>query len=201
VELGEIEAVLVQHPAIKEVAVVLRGQAHQARLVAYAACSTGEAIGSAELRGFLRTKLPEYMVPEQVVFLDRLPRTLQGKIHRPGLPEVGMEAMEAAPYIAPRNEDEKILCALYEGVLNQERVSVTGNFFDLGGHSLLATQLVTRIRETFSLDLPLRALFETPTVAELAERVRTQKRKSISGEIPVIGRRSKDRPALLFYVQ
>jgi amino acid adenylation domain-containing protein len=201
VELGEIEAVLVQHPAIKEVAVVLRGQAHQARLVAYAACSTGEAIGSAELRGFLRTKLPEYMVPEQVVFLDRLPRTLQGKIHRPGLPEVDMEAMEAAPYVAPRNEDEKILCALYEDVLNQERVSVTGNFFDLGGHSLLATRLVTRIRETFSLDLPLRALFETPTVAELAERVRTQKRKSISGEIPVIGRRSKDRPAPLSYAQ
>ena len=201
VELGEIEAALVQHQSIKEAAVVLRGQAPETRLIAYVACRMQERINVPELRSYLRGKLPEYMVPEQVVFLESLPRTLQGKIHHAALSEVSLDVVEAEPYVAPGNEEEKILCALFEDVLNQSRVSVTANFFDLGGHSLLATRLATRIRESFLLDLPLRALFESPTVAGLAKRISRERKKTAGQEIPVITRRRSKGPVPLSYAQ
>jgi acyl carrier protein len=122
-----------------------------------------------DLRSFLKTKLPDYMVPANFVFLDSLPLTPSGKINRRALPAVDPNEGEAVQqYEAPRTLAEEKLVEIWAAVLRRERVSIWDNFFDLGGHSLLATQLISRVRSAFKVELPLRNLFEFPVVAELA---------------------------------
>ena len=179
IELGEIEAVLGQHPAIREAAVLARedGPEDRAvspgtdkRLVAYVVARPETSTN--ELRSFLKRKLPEFMVPSAFVMLESLPLTPNGKLDRKALPapEQGRAEVEGR-YVAPRTATEELLAGIAAGVLKVDQVGIHDNFFDLGGHSLLATQLVSRIWETCQAEIPLRFLFESPTIAGLAERI------------------------------
>jgi acyl carrier protein len=123
-----------------------------------------------ELRNHLRERLPDYMLPSAFVIMDGLPVTANGKIDRQALPAPDKKRPELAQeYKMPRNEVEKTLARIWSEVLGVERVGIEDNFFDLGGHSLLATQIMSRVSSTFNADVPLRSLFEEPTVSELAK--------------------------------
>jgi acyl carrier protein len=175
IELGEIETALQQHPAIREAVVLAReDEPGNKRLVAYLVSVQESAPTIGELRSFLRQKLPEYMAPAAYVWLDSLPMTPNGKIDRRALPspEKTRPELEAA-FVAPRTPAEDRLAAICAEVLGLERVGIRDNFFDLGGHSLLAVQVVSRVRQAFAIELPLRSLFENPTVAGLAENLET----------------------------
>ncbi|MEW5925956.1 MAG: amino acid adenylation domain-containing protein [Gemmatimonadota bacterium] len=170
VELGEIEATLRRHAQVGESAVLLREDVPgRQRLVAYVTGREGAEPGAAELREHAREQLPEYMVPWAVVVLERMPVTANGKIDRRALP--APERAEADAYVAPRTPAEELLAGIWAEVLGVERVGATENFFELGGHSLLATQVVSRLRAALGVEVPLRTLFEAPTVAALAGRV------------------------------
>ncbi|MGD1020131.1 MAG: amino acid adenylation domain-containing protein [Verrucomicrobiia bacterium] len=173
IELGEIEAALGQHPAVREAVVVAREDAPgEKRLVAYVVPEREPLPTTTDLRNFLKEKLPEYMVPAVFVLLDALPLMPNGKIDRRALPSPDRSRPELdKAFVAPRTSTEESLAEIWAQLLNIERVGIHDNFFDLGGHSLLATQLVSRIREGFQVEIPLRRLFEVPTVAGLAESV------------------------------
>jgi hypothetical protein len=119
------------------------------------------------MRRFLRLSLPDYMVPSAFVTLGQLPLTASGKVDRQALPEPGQPSFEDT-YLAPRTPLERQLAEIWQEVLGLERVGVRDNFFDLGGHSLLATRMMNRIRTATQVDLPVRSLFEAPTVADIA---------------------------------
>jgi amino acid adenylation domain-containing protein len=168
IELGEIESVLEQHSGVREAAVAAREDGSEGRLAGYVVLERDAAVSTAELRAHLKERLPAYMVPASFVVLDALPRTGSGKVDRQRLPEPGRSRGTEEGFVAPRTPLEQSLAAIWGQLLHVERVGANDNFFDLGGHSLLATQVVSRVREAFSLELPLRALFEAPTVAGLA---------------------------------
>jgi acyl carrier protein len=180
VEPAEVEQALSRHPGVREAAVVAReDEPGQKRLVAYVV--RGEAaLGPSDLRGFLKEKLPEYMVPSAFVTLEALPLTPNGKVDRKALPapEGRPELNEA--HVAPRTPTEEVLAGIWAQVLGLDRVGVHDNFFELGGHSLLATQVVSRLRKAFQRELPIRWLFEAPTVAQLAARVDTAESEEIA---------------------
>ena len=125
----------------------------------------------AHLRQHLRNQIPEYMVPGDFIALDRMPLTPNGKVDRKALPEPNGKTFPAVEFILPESTTEKALAELWQRLLGIDRVGAKDNFFDSGGHSLLAMQLVGRVRERFGVDLPLRNLFERPTVAGLAEAI------------------------------
>jgi acyl carrier protein len=184
IEPGEIEAVLRRHPAVSECAVVVREDiAGEKRLVAYVV----GAVETDALREHLRGSLPDYMVPGAFVRLESLPLTPNGKLDRKALPAPEYEA-DTERYVAPRTPVEEVVAGIWAEVLRLERVGVHDNFFDLGGHSLLATRMASRIRAAFSVELPLRALFEGPTVAELAARVEEMRRAEVPLLPPVVRR-------------
>jgi amino acid adenylation domain-containing protein len=170
IEPGEIEAVLGRHPAVLEVVVAAPEDARgERRLVAYVG-TDGTAVSASELRSFLKQQLPEYLIPSAFVLLDQLPKNPLGKIDRRALPAPGL-ALAPAPerdYVAPRTSQEAQLVAIWQKVLEVDRVGVHDNFFELGGHSLLATQMVSRVRDQMGQELELRQIFATPTVAALA---------------------------------
>jgi amino acid adenylation domain-containing protein/non-ribosomal peptide synthase protein (TIGR01720 family) len=172
IELGEIEAVLEQHPAIRKAAVIAREERGDKQLVAY--CVPEEMPGPAarELRAYLKEKLPDYMTPAAMVMLEMLPLSPNGKLDRRALPAPGKaDTASESPYVGPRTPVEEMLAGMWAEVLGIERAGIHDNFFELGGHSLLATRLVSRMRDAFGVNLPLRTLFEKPTVAELATRL------------------------------
>ncbi|NRD47314.1 non-ribosomal peptide synthetase/type I polyketide synthase, partial [Corallococcus exiguus] len=170
VEPGEVTAALSEHPAVREAWVVAREDVPgDTRLVAYVV-SAAEPVSAGELRAFLQERLPAYMLPAAFVHLDAMPLTSNGKLDRKALPAPEDTTREAT-FIAPRSPTEERLAALWAGLLRTERISVEEDFFALGGHSLLATQVVSRVRQTFEVELPVRALFEAPTVAALAARI------------------------------
>ena len=173
VELGEIEVMLREHEAVREVVVVAREEvAGDKRLVAYVLLSERAATTTAELRQYLKGRLPEYMVPSAFVVLESLPLTANGKVDRSRLPAPEQSRAELGEaYVGPRTALEEALCGIWSEVLNVERVGVFDNFFELGGHSLLATQAASRMRTLAGVEVPLRWLFERPTVGELAPRV------------------------------
>jgi amino acid adenylation domain-containing protein len=166
VEPGEIEAALLALPGVREAVVVVRDEGGDRRLVAYA---TGDATAEA-LRHFLREQLPDYMVPAAFVVLDALPLNPNGKVDRKALPAPDRQG-SAEVHLAPRTPVEEVLAGIWCEVLGLERVGITDRFFDLGGHSLLATRVLSRIREAFRVELPLRDLFEAPALSELAARI------------------------------
>jgi acyl-coenzyme A synthetase/AMP-(fatty) acid ligase/acyl carrier protein len=171
VEPEEIEAVLGQHPSVQQAVIIVREDPPaQKRLVAYLVAREGQAPAVGELRNLLKSKLPDYMAPSAFVFLDALPLNPNGKIDRKALPppDGSRPELEEA-FVAPRTPVEEALAEIWAEVLGVERIGIRDNFFELGGHSLLATQVVSRIRSGFKIELPLRALFEKPTVVELAE--------------------------------
>ncbi|HWS55882.1 MAG TPA: condensation domain-containing protein, partial [Pyrinomonadaceae bacterium] len=153
-----------------------------------------------ELREFLREILPEHMIPSAFMTLERLPLTPNGKVDRAALPEPEFEA--AAGYVAPRTPTEELLAGIWAEVLGLSRVSVEDNFFELGGHSLLATRLVSRVRELFKVELPLRALFEQPTVEGLARAVEALLRDAGAEEpLPPVEPVPHDGPLPLSFAQ
>jgi amino acid adenylation domain-containing protein len=171
IEPGEIEAALKEHPAVGDAVVIARADGSgDKRLVAYVVARNGTAPSAAELRDALRGRMPDYMVPSAFVTLDVIPLTPNGKVDRRALPEPESGADEAA-YVAPRTPTEEVLAAIQAGVLGTERVGIDDDFFLLGGHSLMATQAVSRIRAALGVEVPLRVLFEAPTVRGLAARV------------------------------
>jgi amino acid adenylation domain-containing protein len=173
VEPGEIETVLGSHDRIKEAVVLARDDAPGGkRLVAYLVCEPEDVPAIGELRKFLAEKLPDYMIPSAFVFLEAMPLTPNGKVNRRALPVPGNERPELEKeYAPPRSALEDVLAAYWAEILRIERVGINDNFFELGGHSLLAAQLVSRIKDEFQIELPLRGLFEAPTVSGLAERM------------------------------
>ncbi len=189
IELGEIASCLRQHPAVQEAVVITKENNGDQQLVAYLVCHpqapvsqppptpNGHAASEGtspplDYRNFLRRQLPEYMIPSAVVLLDALPLTPNGKVDHKAL-----SALAASPflpqtvYTPPSTPTEVDLAAIWSAILGLEQVSIHDSFFELGGHSLLATQVVSRIRNSFAIELPLRTLFEKNTIAQLAEAV------------------------------
>jgi amino acid adenylation domain-containing protein len=193
IELGEVEAALRQYPALRECVVVAREDVpSDTRLVAYVVPIGGQESGfggqealaeprplipdprslTPELRDFLKQRLPDYMIPSAFVALDMLPRTPNGKLDRRALPAPDhVRPTQHDTYAAPRTEVERLLADLWGALLGLERVGVHDDFFALGGHSLLATSVIAQVRDMFELELPLRSMFEGPTIAELGATI------------------------------
>jgi acyl carrier protein len=174
IELGEIESVLAQHETVRECLVLARQDNVDQQLLAYVIAAAGQSTFSAEtLRAFLKSRLPQYMVPSAFVPLDRFPLTPNGKVDERALPLPDKSRADLEEtFIAPRTETESKLASLWSDVLGRAEIGIYDNFFDLGGHSLLATQVMARIRETFNVNMPLRYFFEQPTIVGLAEFLR-----------------------------
>ncbi len=165
IELGEIEAVLTQHPEVKQAVVLCReDDPNDKRLVAYVVLRShlSHSEITNELRHFLQNHLPEYMIPAAFIILDSLPLTPNGKVDRQALP--APKKLQLQNFVAPRTPAEEVVAEIWQEVLKCDRVGINNNFFELGGHSLLATQVISRLRQVFQIELPLRSLFEAPTV-------------------------------------
>jgi amino acid adenylation domain-containing protein len=168
VEPGEIAAALLAHPALAQAVVVPRQQnGGSVHLVAYVVPHAGQMPDASHLRAYLAERLPDYMIASAFVSIAAIPLNRNGKLDEKALPSPDFEDGE---YVAPRTPTEEKIAALFAGVLGLERCGALDNFFELGGHSLLATSLVSRMR-AFGMTVPLRAIFETPTVEKLAQRV------------------------------
>jgi amino acid adenylation domain-containing protein len=207
IELGEIEAAVREHERVRECVVAAREDTPgDVRLVAYVVAQTGTGVGEAptarELRGFLQERLPEYMIPSAFVALDALPLTRNGKVDRQALPapEQACDEHEGA-YVAPRTATEELLAGIWSHLLGVERLSADGNFFELGGHSLLATQAVSQMRRAFGVEIPLRSLFEAPTVAGMSVRIETTLAGETSAPTPPVRRVSREGHLPLSYAQ
>jgi acyl-CoA synthetase (AMP-forming)/AMP-acid ligase II/acyl carrier protein len=170
IELGEIESQIKGLEAVSNCVVVLReDRAADQRLTAYYVCKDAQAVSESEVRRQLQAKLPEYMVPQHFVELSSIPLTPNGKVDRKALPKPQADGASAQGYVAPRTDAEQKIAAVWQEVLNRERVGVNDDFFELGGHSLLATQVMSRINKLFNIQLPLRRFFEATTIEALAE--------------------------------
>jgi amino acid adenylation domain-containing protein len=199
VELGEIEAALATHEEVREAVVADRADPlGSRRLVAYVipAGAAGPALVPV-LRAHLEARLPSYMVPAAFVLLAAFPLSPSGKVDRRTLPE---PAPEGAPYLAPRTPAEEVVAGLFADLLKQDRVGARDDFFALGGHSLLATRLASRLRQAFDVELPLRRLFERPTVAGLAAAVEEIRAEGASPAPPLLPARL-DGPVPLSFAQ
>ena len=173
IELGEIELALEQHPAIRQAVVLAREDVPgNRRLVAYAVSRQEPLPRIHELQGFLRAKLPTYMIPAAFVWIDVLPTMSSGKVDRQALPAPSQARPALVEgFIAPRTPTEEILTGIWETLLGIESIGIHDNFFELGGHSLLAIQVLSRLRRTLHVEVPLRVLFDMPTVAGLAYHI------------------------------
>ncbi len=169
VELGEIEAFLRQVDVVQEaVAIVREDRPGDKRLVAYVIANNGGDIDPAQLRDYLKEKLPDYMIPSAFVDLEKMPMTPNGKVDRKQLPEPDWNTLHLAnDYVEPEGLIEEMVAEVWQTVLGLDRVGLYDNFFDLGGHSLLAIQVISRLRHDYSIELMVHTLFEAPTIAEL----------------------------------
>jgi amino acid adenylation domain-containing protein len=220
VELEEIAAVLRAHAAVQKCAVIVREDIPgDKRLVAYVVPTederrTADDEGAdpsivqrrssfvQELRAFLKPQLPDYMLPAAFVLLDTLPLTLNGKVNHTALPIPDQTRSDlAGAYVAPRTPIEEVLVGIWADVLRLRQIGVEDNFFGLGGHSLLATQVIARLREAFQVELPVRALFEAPTPAGLAERIATARRDATDQPVPAIQRHARSGALPLSFAQ
>jgi acyl carrier protein len=194
IELGEIESILQEYKGIKDAVVILRDDTPgNQRLVAYLINEDGVSIEFVKLRVYLRERLPEFMIPTAFVTLEAFPLTPSGKIDRRALPIPDRDRSDlSSEYIAPRNEIEEKMANICKELLSLERVGVYDNFFDLGGHSLLATQFVSRLKETFRVDVALRTLFDKPMIAELANEIKILQERGSETQIPTIRRASRE---------
>ncbi len=182
VELGEVESRLSEHPDVRQaVAVIREDRPGDRRLVAYILPQPSRVITAGELRQFLAERVPEYMIPAAFSVVSEVPLTPSGKVHRKAL-----EAAEYAPlemrdhYVAPRGPLEEALVGIWSEILGVHDPGIHDDFFQLGGHSLMATQLVSRVRDALKVELPLRALFDRPTVAKLAAEIERLRREGAS---------------------
>ncbi len=175
IELGEIEAALAKHPSVQESVVVAREEVPgDKRLAAYVVLSPDHSLTLDELRSFLMEHLPDYMIPGGLMLLEALPQTPNGKIDRRALPAPDWSNfVHAETFVAPRTPVEQQLAEIWAEILRLEKVGIHDNFFGLGGHSLLATQIMSRTTQALSVEVPLRTLFELPTIEALADRIET----------------------------
>ncbi|HEX3126202.1 MAG TPA: amino acid adenylation domain-containing protein, partial [Thermoanaerobaculia bacterium] len=179
IELGEIEAALLSHPEVRGAVVLALGEGAEKTLTAYVS-----GVSSADsLRAHLRSALPEYMIPSAFVFVESFPLNTNGKVDRKALAALKPQE-ETTAFVAPRTETERRLATIWSDLLGAGRVGARDSFFDLGGHSLLGTQLVSRVRVELGVELPLRALFEAPALADLAARIEAA-RRSLLPPIPL----------------
>ena len=173
IELEEIEHVLLDHPDVQAAVVLARDDLDGvAGLIAHLVAADCREPGVKKLREFLKSRLPNYMIPRGFIFLDRMPLTAHGKVDRPALMAIhqGLRVADSE-FVAPRDSTERVLAGIWSDLLRVEKISVLDNFFDLGGHSLLATRVLGRVASAVGVSLPLRALFEAPTIAGLARRI------------------------------
>ena len=205
IELGEIETLLNQHPTVRETVVVVReDRPEDKHLLAYVVpcenSSDSELIP--QLRHFLKEKLPEYMIPSAFLLLAALPLTPSGKVDRRSLPVPDCSQQNRKRnYTAPRTPIEEVIAGIWMQVLGLEQVGVDDNFFDCGGHSLSATQIISRLRNVFQIELPLRQIFAFPTVASLAESIETMKQSQEGLQAPPILPIPRDRNLPLSFAQ
>ncbi len=175
IEPAEINAVLEQHPSVRESVVLARQGDHaqgDKHLVAYVVASGQPAFSARELRQFLRERLPDYMVPSHVVSIDAIPLNANGKVDRRALPAPAVAPIDSpGAHVGPRTAIEDTLVDIWSEVLRHPVLGVHDNFFELGGHSLMAVQVISRVRQVCLIDLPMHTLFEAPTVAGMAEHV------------------------------
>jgi amino acid adenylation domain-containing protein/non-ribosomal peptide synthase protein (TIGR01720 family) len=184
IELGEIVSALSRHPGVQDAVVVAReDRPGEKRLVAYVVARPEGGVTTAELQRSLQASLPAYMLPSALVFLDALPLSPNGKVDRRALPAPDGQADADLVLEIPRSPIEEALVEIWRDVLGMERVGIHADFFALGGHSLLATRVMSQVRKTYEVELPLRALFEAPTIAALAQKVEAARgsRESVSG--------------------
>jgi amino acid adenylation domain-containing protein len=188
IELGEIESVITSHPEVQQAVVTVKGKAEQQKLSAYVVTALSDA---GELRRYVRGKLPEYMVPAEYWQLERLPLLTSGKVNRAALSQCGAKALnETQSCVSPRNEIEAQLAAIWSELLKTPTIGVEQNFFEFGGHSLLVLQMTARIRRTLEVELPARAVFEAPTIAELAQQVHKARALGQTVRTPELKRRA-----------
>ena len=203
VELGEIEAVLGRHPSVREVAVISRARprsqgSEDTQLVAYLAANGEVTPSPLDLRAFLAERLPEYMVPAAFVVLDALPSTPAGKINRLALPAPSFESVPSQPQsVAPRDEVEIRLAAIWREILGLHAVGITDSFFDLGGHSLLAVRMMAEVERVFGKKIPLIVLFQSQSIEALARIVRSTAKLSRWPAIVPVRARGDKRPLFL----
>ncbi|HEX8276901.1 MAG TPA: amino acid adenylation domain-containing protein [Longimicrobiaceae bacterium] len=202
IELGEIEATLERHPGVRAAAVAVREDAPGTpRLVGYVVPESGASPSTAELRRHLAERLPEYMVPGAIAVLEELPLSPNGKVDRRALPAPEASAGAEDGFVAPRTPAEEILAGIWAEVLRLETVGAHDNFFEIGGHSLLATRVVSRVRETFGAEVPLRAVFEAPTLSGLAERVQAALGEGLGVQAPPLRRIPRGGPLPVSFSQ
>ena len=197
IELGEIEHALAAHDDVKDVVVLAKNfSARDKRLVAYIvakdttiACNDAESAArlnlTKDLRRYLSQSLPDYMTPAAFVFLDRFPLTVNGKINRKGLPEPNL-ADQQSPYIPPTTTTERLLCEIWQEILDVERVGITDDFFQIGGHSILVMRLVTALRNR-GVHISPQSAYKSPTVSEMADRILVANTSITDDRSPVIG--------------
>lgn len=173
IELGEIEAVLAEHPAVRDAVVVVKEIVPgDTRIFAYFTAYAGQTPDISEIRGFLGTRLPEYMVPASFVLLESMPLTPSGKIDRKQLPDPDVTSFHAQKaFVAPKNDIERVIAEIWQEVLHISQVGTQDNFFELGGHSLLVTQVRVKVRERLSFDLSIIDAFRFTTVQALAQHI------------------------------
>ncbi|HXQ71448.1 MAG TPA: amino acid adenylation domain-containing protein, partial [Pyrinomonadaceae bacterium] len=204
IEPGEVEAALRRDSQVREAVVVEKAeQRGDKRLIAYIVTDQPAAMSLPALQKSLREQLPDYMMPSGWVVLDEIPLTPSGKVDRAALPDPGrMRADTGQSFVAPSTMIEEALAGIWQEVLDVDHVRNEDNFFWLGGHSLLATQIVSRIRDSFQVELPVRSLFESPTLAEMAERIETTMRSGASmATAPVLKPVTDDNQLPLSYAQ
>ncbi|MEM7555731.1 MAG: amino acid adenylation domain-containing protein [Cyanobacteria bacterium P01_A01_bin.84] len=179
IELGEIESALMQFPDVKQAVVTLYKNSDDEKLIAYIVPSSEVSV--TQLRQFLKTKLPGYMIPSHYVMLEEFPLTPNRKVDRKALPIPDqVDTEESKDFVSPRNPIEEILVNIWSDVLGVEKISVDDNFFELGGHSLFATRVNSQVRQAFAVELPLRSHFEKPTIAELTLCIETATVNSVA---------------------
>ena len=196
IEPGEIESVLLQHPSVRQAAVVAQPAADGGRrLVAYAVPSDGAALNERDVRAFLRGRLPAYMIPSAFAWLEHLPMNHNGKLDTKALPPAGGDEPGTDPHAPAETDVQKQLIAIWEELLDRRPIGIRESFFELGGHSLMAVRLFARIAEKWGIGLPLHRIFESPTVAELAATIETSPGKCSGSAppatIPVVARRRR----------
>jgi amino acid adenylation domain-containing protein len=188
IELGEIERALEQDERVREAVVVVREDDHgDKRLVAYVVADGEREEETGRLRKYLKERLPDYMAPSAIIFLEKMPLTPNGKVDRKALPRPGREWGESeAAYVAPRTPVEEMLAGIFEDVLKLDRVGIRDNFFEIGGHSLLATRVTSRVRNALEVEIGVRSVFEEATVEGLARRIENAIRAGEKAPPPLV---------------
>jgi amino acid adenylation domain-containing protein len=202
IELEEVEAALSCHPSIRQCVVTVRSDGADKQLVAYAVLDEARTLTAADMRSYMREKLPEYMVPTQFITLAAFLLTPNGKIDRRALPAFEVKTPETyEDYAAPRTPIEELLVGIWSEVLDVSLVGIRDNFFDLGGHSLRATQITSRVSDAFQIALPIRLLFESPTIEAMAAFIESERNSAGSKAPPPLVRIDRNQPLPLSFAQ